>query len=94
MKFFAGLEPDGFSRGDAHLGASPRVSADACFARADTEHAKSAQFDALAGRKGLLQAFKDRVYRGFCLGAGQACALDHVMYDVLLNQWSNLAAML
>ena len=93
MEFFAGLEAHSFAWGDAYLSSGSRVAADACFAGADAENAKSAQFDALTGGKSLLQALEDRIHRGFCLDAGQARALDYMMDDVLLNQWGNLTGM-
>jgi hypothetical protein len=91
MQFLAGFEAHGFSRSDADFGAGAGVAAYAGFAGADAENAKSAQFDALAGGQGLLQALKNRIHRGLCLGARQACALDYMMDDVLLNQRGNLA---
>jgi hypothetical protein len=90
MQLFARFKSDGFSGGDADLGARSGIAAYAGFARADAEDAKSAQFDALTGGKSLLQALEDRIHRGFCLDAGQARALDYMMDDVLLNQWGNL----
>jgi len=91
MQFLAGLETDCFPRGYADLGTCAGIAANTGFSRADAENAKSAQFDALAGGQSLLEALKDRIHRGFCLGARQACALDYMMDDVLLNQWSTLA---
>ena len=90
MQLFARLEADCLAWGDADLGAGPGIAAYACFACADAEDAKSAQFNALTGGKSLLQALEDRIHRGFCLDAGQARALDYMMDDVLLNQWGNL----
>jgi hypothetical protein len=94
VQLFAWLKADGLARGDAHLGASPWVAANAGFAGADAEYAKSAQFNALTGGKSLFQALEYRIHRGFCLGARQACTLDYMMDDVLLNQWGNLAGKL
>src|ERR1039458_9332226 len=91
MQFLAGFEAHGLSWGDADLGSGSRIAANACFAGADAENAKSAQFDALAGRQGLLEALEDRIHRSFCLGARQARALDYVMDDVLFNQRGILA---
>jgi hypothetical protein len=91
VQFLAWFEAHGLARGDAHLGASPWVAANAGLAGTDAENAKSAQFNALTGGKSLLQALEDRIHRGFCLGAGKARALDYMMDDVLLNQWGNLA---
>jgi hypothetical protein len=91
VQIFARLEANGFSRGDADLGACPGIAADAGFACTDAEDAESAQFDALARCQGLFQALEDRIHRGFGLAARQARALDYMMDDVLLNQWGTLA---
>jgi hypothetical protein len=90
VQLLARFKADRLAGGDADLGAGSGIAANACFARADAENAKSAQFDALTGGKSLLQALEDRIHRGFCLDAGQARALDYMMDDVLLNQWGNL----
>jgi hypothetical protein len=91
MQFLARFEAHGFARGYAHFGAGAGIAADTGFPGADAENAKSAQFDALAGGQSLLQALENRIHRGLCLGARQACALDYMMDDVLLNQRGNLA---
>ena len=91
MQLLARFEADGFAGSDADLSAGAGIAADAGFAGADAENAKSAQFDALAGGQSLLEALEDRIHRGFCLGARQARALDYLMDDVLFNQWGNLA---
>jgi hypothetical protein len=90
MQFLARLEAHRFAGGDADLGAGSGISADASFAGADAENAKSAQFDTLSGGESLFQALEDRIHRSLCLGAGQTRALDYLMDDVLLNQWRNL----
>ena len=87
MKFLAWLEADRFTRRDADLGAGAGVAADAGLARTDAEDAKAAQLDALAGRESLFEALEDRIHGSLSLRAGQTCALNHMMYDVLLNQW-------
>src|ERR1017187_227580 len=91
MQFLAGFEAHGLSWGDADLGSGSRIAANAGFAGADAENAKSAQVDGLAGSQGLVQALEDRIDRCFCLGAWQARALDYLMDDVLFNQWGPLA---
>jgi hypothetical protein len=91
MELFSGLEAYCFARGDADLGSSAGIAADAGFSGADAENAKSAQFDALACGEGLLEALEDGIHGSFCLGARQAGALDYVMDDVLFNQWGILA---
>jgi hypothetical protein len=72
MQFLARFETNGFARGYADFGAGAGIAADAGFAGADAENAKSAQFDALAGGQGLLEALEDRIHRGLRLGARQA----------------------
>ena len=91
MKLFAGFEPYSLAWGDAHLSACAGIAANAGFAGADAENAKSAQFDALARGQGLLQALKDRIHGCLRLGPWKAGALDYVMDDVLFNQWGILA---
>jgi hypothetical protein len=91
VQFLAWLEAHRFAWGYAHFGAGAGIAADTGFAGADTENAKSAQFDALAGGQGLLQALKDRIHRRFCLGSRETRALDYMMDDVLFNQRGNLA---
>ena len=91
MQFLARLKPNGLARSDADFGAGAGIATDTSLAGANAENAKSAQFNALSCRQSLLETLKDGIHRSFCPGAGQARALDHMMDDVLLNQWSNLA---
>ena len=91
MQFLAGLEPNCFSGSNADLGSGAGIATDSGFASADTENAKSTQFDALACGQSLFQAFKDRVDGRLGLRARQAGAFDDLMNDVLFNQWSTLA---
>jgi hypothetical protein len=91
VQFLAGLEPDSFSWGDADFGSGAGIATDAGFAGADAEDSESAKLDALACSQSLLESFEDGVNSGFCLCTRQAGALDHVMDDVLFNQWGNLA---
>src|ERR1017187_5004716 len=91
MQFFTGFEAHRFAGGNADLGASAGVAANAGFAGPNAEDAKPAQLDALTGCEGLFQTLKDGIHRGLSLGAGQARALNHVMDDILLNQSGYLA---
>jgi len=91
VQFLAGLEANCLAGGDTDLSDSSRISADAGFPRTDTEHAKTAQFDALACGESLFQALKDRIDGGFRFGSGQTGAFDYMMDDVLLDQRGNLA---
>src|ERR1700758_2230637 len=92
MQFFTWFEAHGFSRRDADLSACPRIASDAGFAGANAENTKTAQLNALTCCQGLFQAFKHSVDRRFSLGAGQACALDYMVHDVLFNQRGHLAS--
>jgi len=91
VQLFAGLETHGFAGGDAYLSAGAGIAADAGLAGANAEDAEAAQFEALAGREGLFKSFENRIHSRFSLGARQAGALNHLMNDVLLDQWSFLA---
>ena len=86
MQFFTGLEAYGLSRGDADFGSGSRVAADAGFACANAEYTETAQFNAFACSERFLEPFKHSIDCRFGLGAGQACALDHMVHDVLFNQ--------
>ena len=88
VQFLAGFEADCLAGSDAHFGAGSGVAADAGLAGADAEDAKAAQLDALTGRESLLEALEDRIHGSLSLRAGQTRALNHMMYDVLLNQWA------
>jgi hypothetical protein len=91
MELFARFEANGLAGGYADFGSGARIAADSGFAGSDAENAESAQLDALAGGKSLLEALEDRIHRSFRLGPRQSRALDYMMDDVLLNQWGNLA---
>jgi hypothetical protein len=91
MKFLAGLEAHSLAWGDAYFGSGAGIAANAGFAGADAENAKSAQFDALACGQSLLQALENRIHGRLRLGPRKAGALDYVMDDVLFNQWGILA---
>jgi hypothetical protein len=91
VQFLARLETHRFAGCDADLGSGAGIATDAGLASANAENAKSAQFDTLTGSQGLFEAFEDGIHSCLGLGAGKAGALDDVMYDVLLNQWGNLA---
>src|SRR5581483_140451 len=91
VQFFARLKANGFARSDADLRAGAGIAADSGFARADAEDAESSQFNALAGRQGLLEALEDCIDGRLGLGTRQTGTLDHLMNDVLFDQWSLLA---
>ena len=91
MELFAGLEANSFARGDADLSARTGIAANAGLAGPNAEYAEAAKFNPLARCQRLFQALEDCIYRCFCLRARQAGALNHLMNDVLLDQWSFLA---
>ena len=100
MELFAGFEADGLAWGDADFCASSGIAADSGLARSNTEDAESAQFDAVARSQGQLEPFEYGVHGSFRLGPRQACPLDDVMHNILLDQclgpfieeiWENLA---
>jgi len=93
VQLLAGLEAHGFAWSDADLGASAGIAADASFAGADAEDTEASEFDSFAGSESLFEALEDGINGSLGLGAGEARALDHVMDDVLLNQWGYLAGL-
>src|ERR1700722_11932061 len=86
VELFAWFEANRFSGGDGDFGSGTRVAADAGFAWADIEDAEAAQLDAIAIGKGLFQAFKYGIDRGFSLIARKTRTLDDVMDNVLFYQ--------
>lgn len=91
MEFFTGFEAHGFARCDADFCAGSRIAANAGFACANAEHSETTQFNALARCQCFLESFKHGVDCRFGLGAGQACAFDHMVHNVLFNQSGHLA---
>ena len=92
MQLFTGLETHGLARRDADLSAGSGIPPDTGFAGANAEHAKTTEFNALARCERFLKSLKDCIDCRFGLGAGQACALDHMVDDVLFNQSGHLAS--
>jgi hypothetical protein len=91
VQFLARFKADGFTGRNADFSPGAGIAANPGFAGTDAENAESTQFNALTRGQGLLQALKDRIHRGLCLGARQAGALDNLMDNVLFNQWGILA---
>ena len=58
LQFLAGLEADGLARRNRNFGAGARIASDAGLARAHVEHAKSAQFNAVAGESAFFMLSK------------------------------------
>src|SRR3569833_1055696 len=92
MQLLARLEANRFTGRDADFGAGSRIATDAGFARANAEHSETTQFNALARCQSFLEPLKHSVDSRFGLGSGQACALDHMVDDVLFNQSGHLAS--
>jgi hypothetical protein len=92
VQFLAGLEANRFTGSDAHFSAGTGIAADSGFASPNTENAEAAQLNALSGGQSLFETLKNCVDCRFGLRAWQACALDHMMYDVLFNQSGHLAS--
>jgi hypothetical protein len=86
VQLFAGLEADGFAGGDADFSAGAGIAADAGFAGPDAEDAETAQFDTIAGSQGVLESFEDGIDGRFSLGSRQACPLDDMVDNILLDQ--------
>jgi hypothetical protein len=86
VKFLAGLEAYGLAGRDADLGTCSWVTPDAGFARANAEDAEAAELDPVACGESILEPFEHCVHGGFCLGTRQACPLNNVMDNILLNQ--------
>ena len=86
MELLAWLETDSFPWCNADLRASPWIASNTCLSRADAEHAKTSQFDAIACCQCLLEALKNGIDSRFSLGPRQACPFNNVMDNILLNQ--------
>jgi hypothetical protein len=94
VEFLTGLEAHGLTRRDANFSPSAGIAPDSRLAGANAEHTEAAQLNAFSCCKSFFQALEYGVDRRFCLGTGQACALDHMMHDVLFNQSGHLSARL
>lgn len=91
VKILTWFEAHCLARSDVDLSPGTGVAANACFPRTDAEDAKAAQFDALSSCQSLFKALEDRIHCRLGLGTRQARTLDHVVNDILFNQWSILA---
>jgi hypothetical protein len=85
VEFFAGLEADGFTRGDGDFGTGPRIAAYAGFARLDGEYAKAAEFDAVTLDQALLHGLEDGIDCRFGLGPDQPGTLYDTLNQILLD---------
>ena len=89
MKFFAGLEADGFAGGDADLGAGARVAPDAGLARLDGEDAESAKLDAVSRDECLLHTVKDGVHCVLCLRSRKPGPLNDPLDKILFDHFGS-----
>src|SRR5262252_2799108 len=85
LKFFAGLEANGFSRRDADLFAGAGIATNASFSGLDAEDAELAKFDALPAAEGALERLKDGFDGLLRFGAADVRLCDHCVYDVELD---------
>ena len=85
LKFFAGLEANGFSRRDADLFAGAGIATNASFSGLDAEDAELAKFDALPAAEGALERLKDGFDGLLRFGAADVRLRDHCVYDVELD---------
>lgn len=86
VKFLARLEADSSAWRDVDLGSSARIATDTGLSRTNGKDSETAQFDPVALGERLFQAFKDTVNSGFRFCAWQACPLNHLVDDILLDQ--------
>ena len=86
VEVFAGLEADGFTGGDADLGACAGVPSDAGFAGLYGEDTEAAELDAISLDEALLHGVEDGVDRCFSFGAYQAGTLDDSLDEILFDQ--------
>lgn len=91
VQLFTGFEAHGLTWRNADFGSGSGISPDTGFACAHAEHSETTQFNALTRCQGLFQPLKHSIDCRFGLGAGQACALDHMVHNVLFNQSGHLA---
>lgn len=85
VKLFAGLEADGFSRGDGDFSACSGIATDTGFTWFDGEDAETAQFDAVAGNQVLFHAIEDGVDGSLSFGPREAGTFNNPLYKILLN---------
>lgn len=89
MQLFAGLEADRFAGSDRNFGARSRIATDAGLPGFDSENAKAAEFDAVAGDESSFHALEDRVNGGLRFRPWQASSLNHPLYQILLNHFGS-----
>jgi len=77
LEIFAGLEADGFTRGNGDFSAGTRITTDAGFPGLDGEDAKATEFNTVAPAQGLLHGFEDGVHGGLCLRPWKAGAFNY-----------------
>src|SRR5215471_10244259 len=90
LQLFSRLEAHGFAGGNIDLGSGARIAADARLARAHVEHAKAAQFNALALAQRFFHAGENRLYRQLSFGFGYAGLVHYFIDDIELYHESAL----
>jgi flavin reductase (DIM6/NTAB) family NADH-FMN oxidoreductase RutF len=86
LQLFAGLEPNGFARGDCDFSARARVASNAGLARPHIEDSETPQFDALALCECPLHTLKHGLHGHLGLGFGDTRAIDYFVNDIELDQ--------
>ena len=85
LEVFAGLEPNGTTRGNADFLAGARVAADATLAGLYLEDAKPSQLNAIAALHGETHGVKDRIDCHLSLDLGDVSDLRNLINDVNLD---------
>lgn len=86
VQFLAGFKTDGFTGSDADFSPGSRVAPDAGLAGPDAEDAEAAQLDPVASGESVFEPLEHCIHRCLRLGSRQACPLDDVMDNILLDQ--------
>jgi hypothetical protein len=85
LEFFAGLEANGFARGDVDFFAGARIAADTGLARLDAEDAEAPELDTLAAAESLLERFENRFDSLLGFSAADESLGDNRIHDVQLD---------
>jgi hypothetical protein len=85
LQFFPRLKPHCLAWWDRDFRSGARVAPNSSLARTHVEHAKSAEFNAIAARQCLFHALKNSLYRELGFGLGDARLGDDFVDDVKLD---------
>ncbi len=86
VQLFSRLKADCLAGRDADFGTGAGIPPDAGFPGPDAEDSEAAQLDSISSRQCLFETFKDQVDGRFSPGPRQACPLDYMVDNVLLDQ--------